>query len=121
VEVTVPIQNITSNNEKRADKPLREAVDRFLGFIKKNIETENYHSNQLDDLIVEKMMSTVRVAGRDQFLKIEKSKKVCGYVVKADSDHLKRGDIIGRTFFLGRPATSRVLGNVLENRFSLAA
>lgn len=116
------IQTNTSINEKRADQPLREAVDRFLSFIKKDIEIENYQSNhQYDDLIVEKMMSTVKVAGRERFLKIEKSKKVCGYVVKADSENLKRGDIIGRTLFLGRPATSRILGNVLENKFALAA
>ena len=114
-------QNVTRINEKRADQPLREAVDRFLSYIKKSIETENYQSNQWDDLIVEKMTNSVRVTGREPFLKVEKSKKVCGYIVKADSKDLKRGDILGRTLFLGRPATSRVLGNVLENRFALAA
>ena len=108
-------------NEKRADQPLREAVDRFLSYIKKNIETENYQSNQWDDQLVEKMVSNVRVTGREPFLKIEKANKVCGYIVKSDSKDLKRGDILGRTAFLGRPATSRILGNVLENKFALAA
>ena len=78
-------QNISPTNEKRADQPLREAVDRFLSYIKKNIGTENYQS------------------------------------VKADGPDLKRGDILGRTAFLGRPATSRILGNVLESKFALAA
>ena len=114
-------QQTTVTNEKRADQPLREAVDRFLSYIKKNIETENYQSNQWDDQLVDKMVSSVRVTGREPFLKIEKANKVCGYIVKADSKDLKRGDILGRTTFLGRPATSRILGNVLENKFALAA
>ena len=114
-------QNISNINEKRADRPLREAVDRFLGYIKKNIESENYQNNQWDDVVVDKMVKSVRVTGREPFLKIEKSNKVCGYIVKADSKDLKRGDILGRTAFLGRPATSRILGNVLENKFALAA
>ena len=114
-------QNINSINEKRADQPLREAVDRFLGYIKKNIETESYQSNQWDDHVVDKMINSVRVSSREPFLKIEKANKVCGYVVKADGKDVKRGDILGRTTFLGRPATSRVLGNVLENKFALAA
>ena len=114
-------QNISPTNEKRADQPLREAVDRFLSYIKKNIETENYQSNQWDDQAVEKMIRSLRVTGREPFLKIEKANKVCGYIVKADGPDLKRGDILGRTAFLGRPATSRILGNVLESKFALAA
>lgn len=88
-------QNITPANEKRADQPLREAVD--------------------------KMIRSVRVTGREPFLKIEKANKVCGYIVKADGPDVKRGDILGRTAFLGRPAKSRILGNVLESKFALAA
>ena len=114
-------QKTTNINEMRADKPLREAVDRFLSYIKNNIDTQNYHSNQLDPLIVDRIMGSVRVTGREPFLKIEKANKVCGYIVKADGKDVKRGDILGRTAFLGRPATSRILGNVLENRFALAA
>jgi hypothetical protein len=120
-ENIVATQNTTGINEKRADQPLREAVDRFLSYIKKNIETENYQSNQWDDHVVDKMINSVRVSGRDPFLKIEKANKVCGYIVKADGKDLKRGDILGRTAFLGRPATTRILGNVLENKFALAA
>lgn len=114
-------QNVTSINEKRADLPLREAVDRFLGYIKKNIEAENYQSNQWDDVVVDKMVNSVRVSGREPFLKIVKANKVCGYIVKSDGKDLRRGDILGRTAFLGRPATTRILGNVLEDKFALAA
>ena len=120
-ENIVATENISRVNEKRADQPLREAVDRFLSYIKKNIETENYQSNQWDDQAVEKMIRSVRVTGREPFLKIEKTNKVCGYIVKADGPDVKRGDILGRTAFLGRPATSRILGNVLESKFALAA
>jgi hypothetical protein len=120
-ENIVATQNVTRINEKRADQPLREAVDRFLSYIKKNIETENYQSNQWDDHVVDKMINSVRVTGREPFLKIEKANKVCGYIVKADGKDVKRGDILGRTAFLGRPATSRILGHVLENKFALAA
>jgi len=121
LENIVATQKTTNINEMRADKPLREAVDRFLSYIKNNIDTQNYHSNQLDPLIVDRIMGSVRVTGREPFLKIEKANKVCGYIVKADGKDVKRGDILGRTAFLGRPATSRILGNVLENRFALAA
>ena len=111
---------LMNNPDKRQDLPLREAVERFLGYIKKNIETEMYASNIWEDDAVNSMLSSVRVAGREPFLKIEKSKKVCGYVVKTDSNNNRRGDILGKTFFLGRPAVSRVLGNVLEDKFALA-
>jgi hypothetical protein len=67
------------------------------------------------------MISSVRVTDRDPFLKIEKVKRVCCYIVKADGKDIKHGDIVGRTAFLGHPATSRILDNVLENRFALAA
>ncbi len=112
---------ISNINDKRQDLPLREAVDRFLGYIKKNIETEMYNNSVWDDAVVNGMLNTVRVAGRDPFLKIEKGKKVCGYVVKNDTNSNRRGDILDKTFFFGKPAPSRVLGNVLDNRFALAA
>ena len=66
------------------------------------------------------MLSSVRVTDRDPFLKIEKAKGVCGYIVKANGNYIKRSDILGRTAFLDHPATSRILGNVLENRLALA-
>lgn len=67
------------------------------------------------------MLRSVRVTDRDFFLKIEKAKRVCGYIVKADGKDIKRCDILGRAAFLGDPATSRILGNVLENGFALAS
>ena len=107
-------------NELRTDMELRNAVDSYLNYIKKTIETQSYQSAQWDDDIVKQDQNNVKITAREPLLKVQKGKKFCSYVVKQDGENVKRGDILGRTFLLNRPSFSRVLGNVLENKYATA-
>jgi glutaminase len=107
-------------NELRTDMELRAAVDDYLNYIKKTIENQSYQSAQWDDIIVKKQQDGVKVADREPLLKVKKGKKFCSYIVKQDGENVKRGDILGRTFFLNRPSFSQVLGNVLEKKYAIA-
>ena len=107
-------------NELRTDMELRNAFDSYLNYIKKTIETQSYQSAQWDDIIVKQDQDSVKVAEREPLLKVQKGKKFCSYIVKQDGENVKRGDILGRRFLLNRPSFSRVLGNVLENKYATA-
>lgn len=107
-------------NELRTDMELRYAVDSYLNYIKKTIETQSYKSAQWDDIILKKEQDGVKVAEREPLLKVKKGKKFCSYIVKQDGENVKRGDILGGTFLLNRPSFSRVLGNVLEKKYQIA-
>jgi glutaminase len=107
-------------NELRTDMELRNAVDSYLNYIKKTIENQSYQSAQWDDIIVKNKQDSVKVAAREPLLKVQKGKKFCSYIVKQDGENVKRGDILGRTFLLNRPSFSKVLGNVLENKYAIA-
>jgi glutaminase len=107
-------------NELRTDMELRNAVDSYLNYIKKTIETQSYQSAQWDDIIVKNKQNSVKVAAREPLLKVQKGKKFCSYIVKNDGENVKRGDILGRTFLLNRPSFSKVLGNVLEKKYATA-
>jgi hypothetical protein len=106
-------------NELRTDIELRNAVDSYLNYIKKTIETQSYQSAQWDDIIVKNKQDSVKVAAREPLLKVQKGKKFCSYIVKQDGENVKRGDILGRRFLLNRPSFSRVLGNVLEKKYAI--
>lgn len=107
-------------NELRTDMELRHAVDSYLNYIKKTIESQNYKSAQWDDDNIKQEQDSVRISAREPLLKVAKGKKFCSYIVKQDSKNVKRGDILGGTFLLNRPSFSRVLGNVLEKKYQIA-